>query len=123
MNNDMTIAHLAVEYWRLLKALERTIDRLPHEHVAKTTAQLRFSNRKFEYLLKEFGLNLVMFDGQKYEPNVPVTAINADDFTDGEDLTIESTLEPTLVKNMNVLLLGKVVLKKFEEETPDVSGN
>lgn len=123
MNNNMTLAHLAVEYWKLLKAFERTIGRLPQEHVAKTTAQLRFSARKLDSLLKDGGLNLVTFDGQKFEPNIPATALNVDDFTDGEILTIETTVEPAVVENMNVLLLGKVVLNKIEDGGCDVSGN
>jgi hypothetical protein len=43
MGNNNILALLAVEYWKLLRAFERTIDRLPHEHVAKTAAQMRFS--------------------------------------------------------------------------------
>jgi hypothetical protein len=123
MDNNMTLAHLAVEYWKLLKAFERTIGRLPQEHVARSTAQLRFSAGKLDSLLKDGGLNLVTFEGQKFEPNIPATALNVDDFADGEILTIETTVEPAVVENMNVLLLGKVVLKKFEDGGCDVSRN
>ena len=123
MGNSRTLAYLAVEYWKLLRAFERTIDRLPHEHVAKTAAQLKFSARKLDSLLGEGGLNLVTFDGQKYEPNLPATALNADDFTDGEQLTVETTVEPAVVEDMTVLLLGKVVLKITEDGGCDVFGN
>ena len=123
MHNDMTLARLAVEYWKLLKAFERTIGRLPHEHVAKTTAQLRFSASRLDSLLMEGGLVLVTFDGQKFEPNISATALNVDDFADGETLIIESTVEPAVVENMNVLLMGKVMLKKFEEGERNVSGS
>ena len=116
MGNGKALAHLAVEYWKLLRAFERTIDRLPHEHVAKAAAQLKFSARKLDFLLGEGGLNLVTFDGQKYEPNLPATALNADDFTDGEQLTVETTVEPAVIEDMTVLLLGKVVLKITEDE-------
>ena len=123
MNNKLTLAHLAVEYWKLLKAFERTIRRLPLEHVARTTAQLKFSARKLNSLLESSGLNLVSFDGQKFEPSIPATALNVDDFIDDEILIIEATVEPAVVENMNILLLGKVVLKKIEEGESDVSGN
>ena len=123
MANSKTLAHLAVEYWKLLRAFERTIDRLPQEHVAKTAAQLKFSARKLDTLLGEGGLNLVILDGQKYEPNLPATALNVDDFTDGEHLTVETTVEPAVVENMTVLLLGRVMLRQTEEGQYDVSGN
>ena len=123
MGNNKTLAHLVVEYWKPLRAFERAIDRLPHEHVAKTAAQLRFSAGRLESLFKEGGLNLVTFDGQKFEPNIPATALNAEDFTDGELLAIERTVEPAVIENMTVLLLGKVILKRIEDGECDVSGN
>lgn len=123
MGNDKTLAHLVVEYWKLLRAFERAIDRLPHEHVAKTAAQLRFSAGRLDFLLKEGGLNLVTFDGQKFEPNIPATALNAEDFPDAEFLVIERTVEPAVVENMTVLLVGKVVLKRIEDGECDVSRN
>ena len=123
MDNNMTLARLAVEYWKLLRAFERTIGRLPHEHVAKTTAQLRYSVGKLDSLLEEGGLNLVTFEGQEFEPSIPATALNVSDFTNSEILTIETTIEPAVVENMNVLLLGKVVLKKIEDGGDDVSRN
>jgi hypothetical protein len=123
MENNMSLAHLAIEYWKLLKAFERTIGRLPQEYVARTTAQLRFSAGRLASLLKEGGLCLVTFEGKKFEPNIPATALNVDEFTNGESLTIESTVEPAVVENMNVLIMGKVLLKKIEEGGCDVSGN
>ena len=123
MDNNMTLARLAVEYWKLLRAFERTIGRLPHEHVAKTTAQLRYSVGKLDSLLEEGGLNLVTFEGQEFEPSIPATALNVSDFANSEILTIETTIEPAVVENMNVLLLGKVVLKKIEDGGDDVSRN
>ena len=123
MDDNLTLAHLAVEYWKLLKGFERTIRRLPDEHVGKTTAQLKFSARKLDSLLEGSGLKLVTFNGQKFEPGIPATALNVDDFTDDEYPTIEATIEPAVVENMNVLLLGKVVLKKSESGECDVSGN
>ena len=122
MGNNTTLAHLAVEYWKLLRAFERTIDRLPPEHMAKTAAQLRFSTGRLAYLLKEGGLNLVTFDGQTFGPNMPATALNVEDFTKGEHLTVESTVEPAVVESMTVLILGKVVLKKSGVGGNDVPG-
>lgn len=123
MAGNTTWAELAVEYWKLLRAFERTIERLPPEHVARTAAQLRFSAGRLDALLKEGGLRLVTFEGQAYEPNLPVTALNADDFSDGDRLAIETTVEPAVVRDMSVLLLGKVVLNKIEDRENDVSRN
>ena len=116
MENSKILVEFAVEHWKLLRAFERTIGRLPCEHVAKAAAQLRFSLGKLESLLNEGGLNLVTFDGQKFEPNMPATAINVDDFNDDELTIIEITVEPAVAQNMTVLHWGKVMLKKLKDE-------
>ena len=121
MGHEVTLANLAVEYWKLLRAFEKTIDRLPREHVAKTAAQFRFSARRLDSLLNEGGLKLVTFDGRRFEPNLPASALNAEDFAAAEQLVVETTVEPAVVENMTVLLLGKVVLKKTEDGEHDVS--
>jgi hypothetical protein len=122
MKNSKILAEFAVEHWKLLRAFERTIGRLPCEHAAKAAAQLRFSAGKLESLLKEGGLNLVTFDGQKFEPNMPATAINVDDFSDDELTIIEITVEPAVIQNMTVLHWGKVMLTKFEDEKYEDEG-
>lgn len=123
MAGNTTWAEFSVEYWKLLRAFERTIERLPPEHVARTAAQLRFSAGRLDALVKEGGLRLVTFDGQAYEPSLPATALNADDFGDGDRLAIEATVEPAVIQDMAVLLLGKVVLKQIEDGEDDVSRN
>lgn len=115
MESVRPLAELAVEYWKLLRAFERTIARLPEEHAAKTRAQLRFSSERLTALLAGGGVTLVTFDGLAYEPNLPVTALNPGDFAPGRALAVEATVEPAIVRDMNVVLLGKVILKQRED--------
>ena len=110
MNSNETLARLAVEYWKLLRAFERTLARLPSEHVPRTMAQLRYSTGRLDALLEEGGLNLVTFEGKPFEPNLPVTALNADDFVGVSDLVIESTVEPAVIADMKVVAWGKVLV-------------
>ena len=123
MGDSKILADLAVEYWKLLRAFERTIERIPPEHVAKTAAQLKFSAGRLATLLKERGLSLVTFDEREFEPSIPALALNAEDFKECERLVIESTIEPAIVEDMTLLRLGKVLLKKNEDGGGDVSGN
>jgi hypothetical protein len=110
MNTSQTTAKLAVEYWKLLRAFERALERLPSEHAPRTAAQLRYSAGRLDSLLAEGGLNLVTFEGRPFEPNLPVTALNAEDFAGIVDLVVESTVEPAVVADMKVLLWGKVIV-------------
>lgn len=121
MEHNRALAHLAVEYWKLLRAFERTIERLPQEHVSRSAATLRFSAGKLQSLLADSGLKLITFDGQEFEPNIPATAINVEDFVAEACLKIEITVEPAVIQDMNVLLFGKVLLGKIENGECDVS--
>jgi len=113
------IAKMIVEFWKLIRSYESSVSLLPQDHQARTRAQIRYSASRLGRLLDEMDINLVTFDGRTFEPNLPVTAINADDF-DGEteNLIIEQTIEPALIRETSVLAMGKVVLKKGQKNVP-----
>lgn len=110
MSTD-NISAMAIEFWKLIRSYERILIFLPPEHHAKTQAQVRFSARRLAAVLEESGIRLVTFDGQVFEPNLPVTAVNMEDFgnTD-ENLIIEQTIEPTVMNDNSIVSMGKVVL-------------
>lgn len=101
---------LAVEHWRLIRVLERLIDRLPVEAQARVVAQARFAASKLNGLVTQNGFQLETFDGRTFEPSLPVTAVNADEFAGDMELHVRETLEPTVLSNGHVLKLGKVTL-------------
>lgn len=122
--NSKVLVGIAVEHWKLLRALEVAIERLPYEHHSRTVAQWRYFEGRLRPMLAECGLRLETFDGQRFEPNLPVTALNADEFTDGGPLVVDVTVEPAVIENMVVLHLGKVVVKRIAEDGGNhVSGN
>jgi hypothetical protein len=122
MADNLITAKMAVEYWKLLRAFDRAIERLPEEHRSKTAAQAKFSAGRLDALLRESGLNLATFEGKPFEANLPVAAVNIDDFESDDGLMVESTVEPAIVDaDMQVLAMGKVILKKGVEA--NVSGD
>jgi hypothetical protein len=121
MAGNAIAARLAVEYWKLLRAFERALDRVSEEHKAKTAAQARFSAGQLDAIMRDAGLNLATFEGHAFSPNLPVAAINGSDFDGEDDLVIETTVEPAIMDGMNVLAMGKVIVAKRGGE--HVSGN
>ena len=115
------IGKIVVEFWKLAQSYERSIPLLPPEHRARTQAQLRFSRNQLKNVLDEARMKLVTFEGRVFQPNLPVTAVNADDFDEGSDhLIVGQTIEPAVVHDAHVLLMGKVLLAKGKK---DVRGN
>lgn len=121
MAGNVIAARLAVDYWKLLRAFERTLDRVPEEHKAKTLAQARFSAGQLDAIMRDAGLKIVTFEGQAFSPNLPVAAINWTDFNGEEDLVIETTVEPAITEGVDVLAMGKVIVVK--RDGGHVSGN
>ena len=106
------LALLAVEYWRLKRLCEHVLAEQPPEKQAKGAAQLRYGMSQVKTLLDENGLRLYAYDGTEYEPNLPVTVINQEDVVGMKSLLVESTIEPTIISNGEVLTMGKVILRK-----------
>lgn len=101
---------LAVEHWRLIRVLSRLVERLPPESQARVAAQARFASNQLESLVRTQGLALVTFEGRPFEPSLPVTAVNAEDFAGADALLISETVEPTVMAEGRVIQLGKVLV-------------
>jgi hypothetical protein len=104
-------SRLLIEYWKLLRSYERTAGDLPDGKAEKVHAQIRYSAQRFDQILSDASIRLVCFDGEPFSPELPVSAINAEDLEGCEHPTIERTLEPTLLRDGSVLHTGKVLLK------------
>jgi hypothetical protein len=72
------LAKLATEFWRLLRITEKALAEVPPEKAAGAAAQLRYSGSRLSTICAGAGLHLVAYDGELYEPNLPVTVANAD---------------------------------------------
>lgn len=104
------MADLACEYWKLLRAFERSIGIAPEEARMRLAAQARYAGAKLDSILEGEGLRLVAFEGQPFEVNLPAVAVNAEDFLGGQFTLVERTLEPAVVSDEGVLVMGKVFL-------------
>jgi hypothetical protein len=109
-NRTKDLAALAIEFWRLAKIHERAVAEQTMDRQKTGAAQLRYAYGRLTTILAESGIKIVSYDGQEYEPNLPVTVINANDVAGAMRLIVDRTLEPTLVADGKVLAMGKVAL-------------
>jgi hypothetical protein len=106
---ETTLAQLAVEYWKLVRAVERALDLVPERAKERVASQARYATSRLNALLEEQNMSLQIFDGMDFEVNLPAAAVNGDEFQDAASV-VERTLEPAVICNMRVLLTGKVFL-------------
>jgi hypothetical protein len=57
-------------------------------------------------------MSLQVFDGMEFEVNLPASPINADEFQEITSPIVERTVEPAVISDMRVLLMGKVLLMR-----------
>lgn len=107
------LAELAVEFWKLLHNYDRFIDAVPEAARPRIVAQARFGKTRLASILQSEDMRLAVYDGHLFEPNLPVVAINDDEFSGSDVLVISQTIEPTVLQNMDVISVGKVYLEKF----------
>lgn len=107
----MAIAELASEYWKLLRNYDRVLAAAPETLRAGLTAQAKFGARRLATILADAGMRIETFDGTPYSVNLPVTAVNADDFVEDPAPMIEQTLEPAIIFGTSAIKTGRVYLR------------
>ena len=117
--NDMkieSVAQLCVEYWKLAAATEKALSGILANDGKRLEAQLKFSKRQLDVLLQELGLRLVDFSGERFHPGLAVSVDNPGDFKEDEALVVCKTIEPTIMSDMTVIRLGRVIVAPVEQE-------
>jgi hypothetical protein len=117
VNNQLSLAELASEYWKLLQAFERCVVFAPDSARVRLTAQMRYSSERLTNLLERSKMRIVSFDGLEFEVNLPAIAVNAEDIQSGRTCIVERTLEPAVVADNGVILTGRVYV--VESKTGD----
>ncbi len=125
MKLETVLARLAVEHWKLLRSFDKTVDFAPFDARTRLSAQARYAASRLEMLLLDANMRIVSFDGVAFEVNLPAIAINGEDFVGLDNLVVEQTVEPAIVADMTVLLMGKVLLERSPKSGShqDVSGH
>ena len=111
-----SVAQLCVEFWKLSNATKKAIERLPESESRRLKGQLNFSDRQLTMLVDELGLKLIDFKAEVFHAGLATSADNAGDYPDEADLIVSKTLEPTVMVDMKVIRLGRVLVEPAKSE-------
>lgn len=111
-----TVAQLCVEFWKLSNATKKAIERLPESESRRLKGQLNFSDRQLAMLVDQLGLKLIDFEAEGFHAGLATSADNAGDYPDETDLVVSKTLEPTVMADMKVIRLGRVLVEPAKSE-------
>lgn len=114
--NAESVAQLCVEFWKLSNATKKAIERLPESESRRLKGQLNFSDRQLAMLVDQLGLKLIDFETEGFHAGLATSADNAGDYPDETDLIVSKTLEPTVMAEMKVIRLGRVLVEPANGE-------
>lgn len=110
--SETMVAQLAVEYWRLLRTVERAVEVASEDAKERLMSQARYAIVRFETILGEQQISIQEFDGCDFAANLPVSPVNGDECSVEAQYVVERTIEPTIVRDTRVLIMGKVLLAR-----------
>ena len=116
MDSQTTIANLALEYWKLLRMFDRVLPNYPPDKQLKLKSQVKYAKSRLDGILEEVNMRLMVYDGETYSPNLPVTVLNLSEYGEDNIPVIEQTLSPTIVCDGKIILMGQVVLEEKGED-------
>lgn len=115
-NNVETVAQLCVDFWKLIAATEKALAGVLSKDGKRLEAQLKFSKRQLDVILQELGLRLVDFYGERFHPGLAVSVDNPAEYSEDEALVVSKTLEPTIMYDMTVVRLGRIIVAPARNE-------
>ena len=80
VGGETSLAAMAVEFWKVLRASERTLQSIPDTQRERFASQLRYASDRLDFLLREQNMSIEAFDGMEFEVNLPASAVNGDEF-------------------------------------------
>ncbi|MCE8547557.1 hypothetical protein KBY25_17165 [Ruegeria pomeroyi] len=110
------VAQICQEYWKLTTATEKAAKQLPEKDSTRLTGQLKFSRRQLDVLMQQIGLRLVDFVGESFHPGLAVSVDNPGDYGEEQALIVGKTLEPTVMSDMTIIRLGRVIVAPVQQE-------
>jgi len=114
--NAESVAQLCVEFWKLSNATKKAIERLPEGESRRLRGQLNFSDRQLAMLVDQLGFKLIDFETERFHAGLATSADNAGDYPEETGLVVSKTLEPTVMADMKVIRLGRVLVEPAESE-------
>jgi hypothetical protein len=103
---------IAVESWRFVRLFTKLLSELDAGEQGRYQNQLRFFLRRLEGNLESAGLRVVNLEGHEFDPGMAATALNLEDFAEGDSLIVDQMIEPLIMGPSGVLHSGTVVLRK-----------
>jgi hypothetical protein len=108
------IVKLAVESWRFIRVFERAVSGLGAREAARCRIAADAFVKKIEEALAAMDMRMVGIEGTAFDPGIAATPLNIEDFSPGEELEVDTMVEPIIMNRGGLVRMGSVTLRKMK---------
>ena len=90
---------LIVESWRFSHVMQKAIQELPDDRKRRYNGRLEWYIKKLKDSLESLACHIEDFTDRKYEPGMPLTILNLDEFQEDDEIIIDAMIEPVIIGN------------------------
>ena len=110
------IVSMAIEFWRMSKLLEHIIPQLDARNQSRYISKVNWFIKKTNESLQSAGYHIENYENHSYDPGIPATPINLDEFDSNENLYVAQMIEPVIMdSDGNVISSGTITLGRIQE--------
>ncbi|MDR1581304.1 MAG: hypothetical protein LBS35_13190 [Synergistaceae bacterium] len=109
------IVKLAVESWRFIRVFEHTVSGLDAREASRCRGSADAFRKKIEEVLAAMDLRMVSIEGTAFDPGIAATPLNIEDFGPGEELEVDTMVEPIIMNCGGLVRMGSVTLRKMRK--------
>lgn len=110
---ERSLTTIAIEAWRFGKVFERVLLKLDAGEEKRYVGQLRWFVKKVEESMAEAELRIVNVEGHVFDPGIPATPLNIEDFDSEDSLVIDQMIEPIIIgEDGGIRRTGTITLRK-----------
>lgn len=110
---------LLIENFKIERVLNNILDEMYNSNdsnimrkTEKYIRQINWFKNKNKELKEKNNIEITNLEGQKYKEGLAVEVLNKEDLTGDEDIIISQMIEPIVMKDGNILKLGKIIIEK-----------
>lgn len=112
---EQILLQLMVESWRFSRVFDKALALLDTPIQKKFSGRVLWYRKQLNDALTKTGYQMPEYDGAVYEPGLPLTPLNADDFAAEDYLVVDYMIEPVLLdREGNVVRYGTAMLRRAE---------
>ncbi|MFA7011243.1 MAG: hypothetical protein WC240_08530 [Bacilli bacterium] len=123
-NEINIVADFIVEEYRFLKSYISAVNKLFPEERNKYLSAYEFHVGKINDMARATNLSMPNYENMDYEEGLPLSILNADEFTKEDVLVIKQIIEPAIINTITgkTIRFGSVILAKKPQEINETKG-